>query len=159
MPHPRPLFMRLTVPAHHMSIRVMMEAWQPRLHARCGPVSSPPASTLSPASLFAIRQPEELSSSTEQIISCCPCLGTRSTPPSWPTARGPAPVSPFNLISHRASANCVLVNAQEFVGGWRLTMIGVFTPEKSTNVKNHFPLPQSWLTSTLLTLAQRVAPS
>ena len=58
----------------------------------------------------------------------------------------PAPVSPFSLISHRAWASCVLeplllVNAQEFVGSWKLTMIGVFTPEKSTNVKNQFPPP------------------
>lgn len=29
VPHRRPLLMRLTVPAHHMSTRVMMEAWQP----------------------------------------------------------------------------------------------------------------------------------
>ena len=73
-----------------------------------------------------------------------PRLRTHSVVTHKPGA--PAPVSPFSLISHRAWASCVLellllVNAREFVGGWKLTTIGVFTPEKSTNAKNQFPPP------------------
>lgn len=142
VPHPRPLFMRLTVPAHHMSIRVMTEAWQPRLRARCGPVSSPPASTLSPTSLFAIRQPEELSSSIEQSISCCPCLGTRSTPPSRPTARGPAPVS---LQSHLTLSFGQLCAGERSGVCWQLETDhdrSIYTREINKREKSFPPSPR-----------------
>lgn len=164
MPYPRPLLMRLTVPAHHMSICVMTEAWQllpacplwPRLQSAsvhfvpCQSVCN----TATRGAFFKHRADHillPLPGNTEypSVMAHSPWASPRLSLQSHLTqsfgqwCAGTAPTGECSGVCWQLETDHDRSISTREINKW----------EKSV------PPSPSWLTSTLLTLTQRVAPS